>query len=287
MLLPNSESSWTWNDWSEWDVRMTDPETGTFGTWVRNDYAGQYMPQMYTNGLKKPFDDGLTKTMFDEPEALDAWTYLIDKVFERNTSPTVAEIRELAGAFGNPFVAGRIGMWPTTQVSVTGHYVPRINDRFGWTLLPPVTAPQGGPPGHSRSMRANLVTSSTGLDGNVDQAVEWAVFLAGYSFQRRVGIERGHLPVNRLALEAPETRVPPPLGMRWLKLYADRPDSRGPYPFEGSELWRRYHRELARRGWTGRMSAEDSLAACQEWGERYFRFYYDGPKPFVREPVYP
>ena len=52
--LPDSENSWTWDDWTEWDARMTDPETGTFGTWARDDYAGQYMPQLYTNGLKKP-----------------------------------------------------------------------------------------------------------------------------------------------------------------------------------------------------------------------------------------
>ena len=149
--LPDSENSWTWDDWTEWDARMTDPETGTFGTWARDDYAGQYMPQMYTNGLKKPFDDGLTKTMFDQPEALEAWTYLIDKVFERKTSPGVGEAKELAGEYGNPFAAGKIGIWPTDKVGATGVEAPRIKDRFTWTLLPEVVAPGGGPPGiHGR-----------------------------------------------------------------------------------------------------------------------------------------
>ena len=81
--------------------------------------------------------------------------------------------------------------------------------------------------------------------------------------------------------------VAPPEGMKWPKVYADRPDNRSPYSFEGWEFWWRYHRELAGRGWSGRTSAAESLAACQAWGERYFRFYYDGPKPYVREPVYP
>ena len=285
--LPASEESWTWDDWTEWDARMTDPEIGTLGTWARDDYAGQYMPQMYSNGLKKPFDDGLTKTMFDQPEAVEAWTYLIDKVFERQTSPTVWESKELAGEFGNPFAAGKIGIWPADRVGSTGLEAPRIKDRFAWTLLPEVVAPRGGPPGHAWSMRANLVTVSAWLDGSIDGAMALALFLAGETFQRRVGMERGHLPVNRQAFEAPESEAPPPEGMKWLTVYADRPDNRSPYPFEGSTLWWRYHRELAKRGWSGRMSADESVAACQGWGERYFRFYYDGPKPFVREPVYP
>ena len=286
VTLPDSENSWTWDDWTEWDARMTDPETGTFGTWARDDYAGQYMPQLYTNGLKKPFDDGLTKTMFDQPEALEAWTYLIDKVFERKTSPTVREANELAGEFGNPFTAGKIGLWPTDTVGATGVEAPRIKDRFTWTLLPEVVAPGGRSPAHTLSMRANLVTVSAELEGNVEEAVLLAVILAGETFQGRVGIERGHLPVNRRALEAPESEVPPPDGMKWLKVYADRPDNRSPFPFEGWETWWRHHKGLAWKGWFGTKSAEEALAACQAWCERYFSFY-DGPKPFVREPVYP
>ena len=284
--LPDSENSWTWDDWTELDARMTDPETGTFGTWIRDDYAGQYMPQMYTNGLKKPFDDGLTKTMFDQPEALEAWTYLIGKVFERKTSPTVLEAKQLAGEFGNPFAAGKIGIWPTDQVGSTGLEASQIKDRFTWALLPEVVVPGGGSPGHSWSIRSNLVTGVGEHDGNVHHAVDLAVFLAGERFQGRVGIERGHLPVNRMALAAPESEAPPPEGMKWLKVYADRPDNRSPYPFEGWETWWRHHKGLAWKGWFGTQSAEEALEACQAWGERYFSFY-DGPKPYVREPVYP
>ena len=155
------------------------------------------MPQMYTNGLKKPFDDGLTKTMFDQPEALEAWTYLIGKVFKRKTSPTVLEAKQLAGEFGNPFAAGKIGIWPTDQVGSTGLEASRIKDRFTWALLPEVVAPGGGSPGHSWSIRSNLVTGVGEHDGNVHHAVDLAVFLAGERFQGRIGIERGHLPVNR------------------------------------------------------------------------------------------
>ncbi len=283
--LPDSEDSWTWDGWTEFDAMMTDPEHGTFGTWARDDFAGQYLPQMYTNGLKKPFDDGLTKTMFDQPEALEAWTYIIDKIFERKTSPTVRETRSLSGEYSNPFVAGRVGIWPTDRVGATGLKAPQIVDRFSWTLLPEVVAPGGGPPGHSWSMQANLVTVSAELDGNVEEATLFAEFLAGERFQGQVGIERGHVPVHRSVMDSPESKEPPPEGMKWLKVYAERPDNRSPYPFEGWETWWRHHKGLAWKGWFGTQSAEESLAACQAWGERYFSLY-DGPKPYVREPVY-
>jgi len=284
--LPDSENSWTWDDWTEWDARMTDPETGTFGTWARDDYAGQYMPQMYTNGLKKPFDDGLTKTMFDQPSALEAWTYLIDKVFERKTSPTFRQSKELAGEYSNPFAAGNIGIWPTEQVGSTGFEAPRIKHRFTWTLLPEVAAPGGGSPGHSWSMRGNVVPFRHEDERGVEAAVTLAEFLAGEEYQGRVGIERGHLPVHSAVLTKKDSLAFPPEGMKWLKTYAERPDNRSPFPFEGWERWWRHHKGLAWKGWFGTQSAEESLAACQAWGERFFSFY-DGPKPYVREPVYP
>lgn len=284
--LPDSEDSWTWDDWTEWDARMTDPETGVFGTWSRDDYAGQYMPQMYTNGLKKPFDDALTKTMFDQPEALEAWSYLIEKVVDHRTSPTAGEAEELAGEFGSPFDAGKIGIWPTNRVSSTGIHIPRIKDRFAWTLLPAVVGPGGGPPGHSWSMRGNLVSAITEYDENAEQAVEFIRYLAGPEYQRFVGSYRGHVPVHKAAFNAPESFARPPHGMKWLEAYADRPDNRSPYPFVGWERWWDGHRTLARKGWTGELTPAQALEACQGWGERYLRTNYDGRTPNVREPVY-
>ena len=285
--LPDSVDSWTWDDWTEWDARMTDPETGVFGTWARDDYAGQYMPQMYTNGLKKPFNDALTKTMFDRPEAMDAWSYLIEKVVDHRTSPAAGEAEELAGEYETPFDAGKIGIWPTDGVSATGVHIPRIRDRFAWTLLPAVVGPGGGPPGHSWSMRGNLVSAIAEAEGNAEEVVEFIQFLAGPEYQRRVGIERGHVPVHKSAMEEPESFAQPPHGVKWLKVYADRPDNRSPYPFVGWERWWDGHRTLARKGWTGELTPAQALEACQAWGERFLRVNYTGRTPNVREPVYP
>ena len=75
---------------------------------------------MYSNGLKKPFDDGLTKTMFDQPEALEAWEYLINKIFVHRTSPPADHIKTISGDYQDPFTAGKIGIWPSGRVYSTG-----------------------------------------------------------------------------------------------------------------------------------------------------------------------
>ncbi len=287
VTLPDSEGSWTWDDWTEWDARFTDPDTGTYGTWARNDYEFQYMPQMYSNGLKKPFDDDLTKTMFDLPEALEAWEYLIDKIYVHGTSPAADQIEAISGAdYYEPFAAGKIGIWPSGRVYATGFSLPIINERFKWTLLPAVVAGRGGPPAHGWSEQPNLVTISAETDGLEEQSTALAVFLAGEEYQGQVGIERGHMPVHRASIGAPDSVAPPPEGMKWLKAYADSPDNRSLFP---SSTWREWwvrHRELALTGWTGERSPAAALEACQAWGVEHFSGY-EGPKPFVREPVYP
>ena len=284
--FPASENSWTWDDWTEWDAKMTDADAGTYGTWARQDYHYQYLPQMYSNGLKKPFDDALTKTMFDQPEALEAWDYLISKVTVHRTSPTADQIKTISGKYREPFAAGKIGIWPSGRAFSTGYGNGFIQDRFTWTLLPEVVAERGGPPGHSATEVPNLVTSSASRDGLEEQSLALAVFLAGEEFQGRVGVERGHMPVHKAAIGAPESVRPPPEGMKWLKVYADRPDNRGPFPFSGWQEWGRQHWEIGRTGWLGEQSPAQALEACQAWGIEYLS-EYDGPKPFVREPVYP
>ena len=284
--LPSCEDSWTWDDWTEWDLSMTDPEIGTFGTWARDDYYFQYMPQTYSAGLKKPFNDGLTKTMFDQPQALRAWEYLISKIHAHKTAPPLDQIKEVAGEYGNPFDAGNIGLYPSGRVYSTGHSIPRIKDRFEWTLLPAVTAPGGAPAAHSWFDQPNLVTRAAHRGGVKEESMALAVFLASEEYQRRVGIERGHMPVHRAALGAPESLAAPPQGMKWLKYYADRPDNRSLFPFNTWRKWFAGHRELARKGWTGEQTPAQALEACQAWGVEHLSTY-EGPRPYVREPVYP
>ncbi len=283
--LPNCEDSWTWDDWTEWDTMMTDPETGTFGTWARDDYS-QYMPQMYSTGLKKPFDDGLTKTMFDQPQALKAWEYLINKIHVHKTAPGPEQVKGFYDSHTNPFDAGVVGIFPSGRVSTTGYGLDSIKDRFEWTLLPAVSAPGGGPAAHSWACRPHLVTRAAQRDGVAGESLALAVFLAGEEYQRRVGIERGHMPVHKAAIGAPESLKPPPQGMKWLKYYADRPDNRSLFPFSTWRDWYARHRELAQKGWTGEQTpAAEALAACQAWGVEHLSSY-EGPTPYVREPVY-
>jgi ABC-type glycerol-3-phosphate transport system substrate-binding protein len=237
VTVPDSDGGWNWDDWSDMDKKMTNADAGTYGTWARDDYEFQYMPQMYSNGMKKPFNDTLSKTMYDLPEAGEAWEYLINKIHKDKTSPAAEQTKELGGEYGNPFAAGKIGIWPSGRVYSTGFAVPRIKDRFTWSLLPEVTAKNGGPPGHSTNDQPNLVTNSTGRSGNTEQSAALAVFLGGEIYQGRVGIDRGHMPVHRKAIGAPTSVAPPPEGMKWLQVYADRPDNRSLYPFNTWREW--------------------------------------------------
>ena len=287
--LPDSENSWTWADWSEWDATMTDPEADTYGTWARQDYHRQYMPLMYTNGLRKPFDDGLTRTMFDQPEALEAWEYLISKVTVHRTSPAHDETPEVSGDNSNPFAAGKIGIWPGGRAFSTGYGLAKIKERFRWTLLPEALAMRGGPPAHPVTETPNLVSSSATRDGLEEQATALAVFLAGEEFQGRVGIERGHMPVDKAAIGSSASVAPPPDGMQWLKAYADRPANRSRFYFGTWWDWWQRNQTLGHKGWTGEQSPAEALEACQAWSIKHLAEYQGlgGRKPFVSSPVYP
>jgi ABC-type glycerol-3-phosphate transport system substrate-binding protein len=286
VTLPDTDGGWNWDDWSEWEKQMTDADAGIYGTWARDDYEFQYMPQMYSNGLAKPFDDGLTKTMYDLPQAGEAWEYLINKIFVHKTSPLSEQTKELGGEFGDGFNAGKIGIWAAGRVYSTGFALPRIKDRFTWTLLPEPIAGRGGPPGHSTNDQPDLVTNSAGRDGSEEQAAALAVFLAGEEYQSRVGIDRGHMPVHKAAIAKAESQAAPPEGMKWLKVYADRPDNRSLYPFSTWREWFLQSRSLGQKAWVGEQSPAEALEAMQAWGVRHLS-QYDGPKPFVKDPVYP
>ena len=110
------------------------------------------------------------------------------------------------------------------------------------------------------------MTRAASRDGVVEESMALAVFLASEDYQRRVGIERGHMPVHKAAIGAPESLAPPPRGMKWLKYYADRPNNRSLFPFSSWRAWWERHRELARNGWTGEQTPTEALEACQAWG---------------------
>ncbi len=74
--------------------------------------------------------------------------------------------------------------------------------------------------------------------------------------------------------------------MKWLKIYADRPDNRRLFPFSFWRDWWIRHQEVGKAGWDGRQAPAEALAACQAWGVEILS-NCEGPAPFVREPVYP
>ncbi len=267
------ETIWTWADWTEMDLKMTDPEKGTWGTYSRDDFEKNYMTSMYTAGLTKVFDDSLTKTMYDRPEALKGFKYVIDKIFVEKTAPPTEMAGELGGDFGDPFNAGIIGIYPGGRYYTTGFALPRIKDRFEWTLVPGPVAEAGGNPAFSRGDQPNLVTNTAKRDGTEEQASALAVFLASDEYQSRVGIDRGHMPVHKAAIGKPSSVAPPPEGMEWLKVAADRRDYRTLWPYSEWREWFSQTRALASKAFAGDETPEESLAKMQAFGVRHLSTY--------------
>ena len=284
--LPTSENSWTWADWTEMDSKITNPDTDSYGTWARNDYEFQYMPQMYSNGLKKPFNDSLTMSMYDLPEAQEAMQYLVDKIFVHEASPPAELTKELGGEFGNPFAAGRIGIWPSGRVYSTGYAIPRITDRFRWTLMPEVNVREGMEPGHGWNDQANMVTATARTNGTEEASTLFVMFMAGEEVSDRVGIDRGHMPCHRDSIGKPESIAPPPEGMQWLKAYGDRTNTRHLYTFNEWPAWNQQIRPITAKAFIGEATVAEALQEVQEQSARLLR-NYTGPKPFVSSPVYP
>ncbi|MBM4438370.1 MAG: hypothetical protein FJ029_14350, partial [Actinobacteria bacterium] len=284
--LPSSEGSWTWDNWSEWDKKFTDPAAGTYGGWARNDPQFFYWPQLYTNGLKKYVNDALTKTMWDLPEVVEAYKYLLDKIFVHKVSPPAEAAKQLSAEFGDPFSSGKVGIVASGQVYGTGNLLPRIGEKFKWTLLPAVTARQGTAPGHSWNIQPHVITLSAQRRGTVEQATALAMYFAGEEVQTRTGIDRGHMPIHKKALQAATSVAPPPDGMKWLVAYGLRPDKRQLVGWNTWEEWYSGHNAIADKAFVGQQTAEQNIAAMQAYGAKILGAY-DGPKPTVKAPVYP
>ena len=68
--------------------------------------------------------------MFDQPEALEAWKYLIDKKTIHQASPAEVQIKTISGDYPQPFAAGKIDIWPSGRVNSTGYANRYIENRF-------------------------------------------------------------------------------------------------------------------------------------------------------------
>ena len=215
---------WTYADeFLESAKKATDPEKDLWGTWARQDFEFQWSEMALgygANAVRNAEDTELT--IFDNggDQGLQFGTDLIHK---QNVSFPVGDSKQLAGEFGNPFAAGTVWSWLSGRVYSTGFAIPRIKDRFKWSLGPQPSGPIGRP-AHEFEDQPNLITNGSARKGTVEEATDFMVFMSGPMYQTRVTIDRGHLSPYKAVLETADALAAPPEGMKWLKVYADRPD---------------------------------------------------------------
>ncbi|MBM4436453.1 MAG: hypothetical protein FJ029_04285 [Actinobacteria bacterium] len=233
--------------------KATNADKKTWGAWARQDYEFHYASMAYGWGAKAPRNAQETELILFDDGGMEGLRFSVDMIHKHKVSFTVASTQAVQGEFGDPFNSGNVFAWLSGRVYSSGFAVPRIKDRFKWSLAPmPVGPASGGKAIHHWNDQPNLITNAAQRLGTVEQAVDLVVFLGGPVYQGRVSIDRGHLPMFKAALDSPEAKTPPPEGMQWLKTYADTPNAR--------------HLEMALPNWWG----------MNEWRNTYISRAYTG-----------
>ena len=110
-----------------------------------------------------------------------------------------------------------------------------------------------------------MITNGSLRRGTVEQAVDFMVFMSGPLYQGRVAVDRGHLPVFRAVLDAPEMLAAPPLILEQLALRADSPNKiHRMFMIPAlEEFWLTIEQEIE-RAHTGDAPAEDAMKAAED-----------------------
>ena len=130
--------------------KASDPDTDQWGTWARNaDETGlDVFDKGGDRGLK--FDVGL--------------------IHDEQVSFPDSEAKRVAGEFGNAFASGKVWSWLGGRVYPSGFDVPRIKDRFRWSLDPMPIGPIDEER-HAWNDQPNLITDGAerrGISGVPD-----------------------------------------------------------------------------------------------------------------------
>ncbi len=219
------DDSWTWDDLMENAQRTTDPEQGLWGL----DGGGNWYSwhPLIWSGNEEFFrsPDDTKFTLYDNGGSAGI-QFIHDAVFEHEVAVPIAEISETRGEFSSPFTAGIQAYYLTERVRQTARPLIQIKDRFEWSLAPVPVNPATGKSGTFWSCQFHAVTSGAEARGNVAETAEVCLYF-GTEVQHRVaGVDRGHLPMWRPALETVEAQAGPPNNMHFLKQYADGTENR-------------------------------------------------------------
>lgn len=176
-------AGWTWEEALEVAKRLTRP-------------GQQWGLQLasYTDGLiyaygGQVFNEEGTKCLLDSPESIRAHQFWADLFLKHRVSVTSAELRD-AGAQGDPFAAGKIGMYLHGSYPV-GQFRRDVKD-FQWEIAPS----PAGPAGRAVSVAGNPSHAVAAAGRQKERA--WNKVWG----DTRAGITSGSTPVEQVPREA-------------------------------------------------------------------------------------
>ncbi len=226
--IPYPNGSWTWNEYYETAVRLTDrsSENGIrtqFGTQLGNS---AYFWILQNKG--QIFDRGNKRSNIKSEEAIEALRFAY-KLYS-DASPSLSEMKTFSGVGDvNPFITGKIGMLIQTGAYI-GIFSQQINN-FRWDIAPlPI-------PPHSK--RVNIISADyLGIPRGSKHPEEAFRFLKYYCGRKGMEVFISHkrfiLPYREMAYE---TFVPPPENIKLLINILEEPYIFNPLTHIEDERW--------------------------------------------------
>jgi len=272
--LKEPDENWTWNDVLSAAQALTQPTKPQYGIWVSNNAQFCWGPLLFSAGARW-YNAEKTKMLLASQGGLEAFQWVVDLIHKYRVSPTPQQVNEIRGNFPNPFMAGKIAMFPTGLQAV-GNTVLRVGDQFRWGIMPTPKHPKTRKTTHLWSDQPHMVTNAAQKKNVVEEATKLVVFLAGELVQGRIAVDRGSIPVLKKLQTSAEYLKPPPDNMRQVSINLRDPDIQTPGFMKGwDEWWAAINRETG-KAFTGEVVAQQALQNAVRAGEAVLARY--GPQ---------
>ena len=185
---------WTWNDLLENSMKARDPEADLYGI-DAIDREKMWMPLCFSAGATLLRGEGdVDFTMFDDGGD-EGFQFTWDLIHTHDVAPPPEVRKQLSGEFGTVFEAGKQAYWMSGRVYTVGFGVPRIQDRFEWSLGPVPKNPRTNYHGNIWGEQYHAVTNGAHARGTLE-ADSRAGPLPGYRRAAARGRGRPRPPAN-------------------------------------------------------------------------------------------
>ncbi|HEX2514674.1 MAG TPA: sugar ABC transporter substrate-binding protein [Chloroflexota bacterium] len=255
--LKPPDERWTWDDVLAAAQALTRPERGQYGIHVTNGDQFVWGPLLFSAGARWHNADR-TRTLLADQGGSEAFQWVIDLIHRHRVSPAPGQVAEVRGAFGSPFLAGKVGMLPGA-ISGSGGTVRNVADRFRWDIMPTPKHPKTGKATHVWNDQPHVLMNVAGKLGVTEQATSLIIFLAGEVVQGRVAVDRGSIPVLKKLQTGPEYLKPPPGNMKQIAANLRDPDIQTPGSIKGWDEWRPAYVQALDKAFSGEESAPQAL----------------------------